>query len=235
MHLFSPILLISLLSFQFASSQSFRALIFADKNPGKEKDSINLLSGIYRLPGYTTVDKVSWHDSIYRFKAFEYGRITLATGFSPDEQLRFNYNLYSGQMQMITAKGDTAHVKRIKDLKFIAIADHLFLHDYKVGYIEVVHKGSVSLGVLNLMITADVDDRNSTSEYDRYYKKEKFYYVLDKNSKPYKAMSSTVQKLYHDQRKKIKTYLNENQVDFKNEGDLVKLLIFCDGLMAARD
>src|SRR5690348_14238452 len=93
--------LIALLPFHCAfAQQSFQALLSGESDPSKEKDSLNLSSGIYRLPGYTTIDKVAWHDSIYRFKEFENGRITLATGFSPDEQLRFNYNLYSGQMQM---------------------------------------------------------------------------------------------------------------------------------------
>ena len=133
---------------------------------------------------------------------------------------------------MITNKGDTAHVKRIKDLKFMTIAEHLFLHDYKVGFIEVVHKSTVSLGILQLMITAEADDRNSTSQYDRYYKKEKFYYFVDKRNKLYKAMSSSVQKLYYDQRKKIKTYLSENRVDYKNQDDLIKLLSYCNQLSA---
>jgi hypothetical protein len=175
MYSFRLILLIVFLPFHFAVAQqrSFKALLSVEPDSDKVKDSLNLMSGIYRLPGYTIVEKVFWHDSIYRFPAFEYGRVTLATGFSPDEQLKFNYNLYNGQMLMITSKGDTAHVKRIKDLKFITIAEHVFLHDYKIGYIEVVHKSAVSLGVLNIMISADSDDRRSSSQHDRYYKKEK--------------------------------------------------------------
>ena len=133
-------------------------------------------------------------------------------------------------MQLISTNGDTSYVKRLKELRFVSIGEHLFYHDYKIGYIEVIHKRPVSLGVLNFMVNASWDVRGTTSKYDRYYKKEKFYYFLDKDKKSYKATPSSIQKLYYDQRKKIKAYLDENRVDFKIEGDLINLLAFCDGL-----
>ena len=187
---------------------------------------------IYKLAAYTPVSKVSWRDSVYRFPAFEYGRITLATGFSPEEKIRLNYNLYLGQMQMITTTGDTSHVKQLKELKFISIGDHLFCHEYNVGYIEIIHKSPVALGVLNIMITADPDERTTTSKYDRYYMKKGYYYFIGKDNKPSKATRATIQRLYPDQQKNLKAYLSENRIDFENQSDLIKLLKFCNGLSA---
>ncbi|HMG92594.1 MAG TPA: hypothetical protein VK589_21200 [Chryseolinea sp.] len=185
---------------------------------------------IYKLPANTLVDKVSWRDSVYRFPTFQYGRITLATGFSPEEKVRLNYNLYLGHMQMITGNGDTSHVKQLKDVKFISIGDHLFVNDYKIGYIEVIHNSSVALGILNIMITADVDARTTTSRYDRYYMKKEYYYFFDKDNKPSKATRATIQKLFPDQQQNIKAYLGENRIDFESRQDLIKLLTFCDEL-----
>ncbi|HEX6892134.1 MAG TPA: hypothetical protein VF141_15610 [Chryseolinea sp.] len=183
---------------------------------------------IYKLPAYTLLSNVSWRDSVYRFPGFEYGRITLATGFSPEEKIRLNYNLYLGQMQMITNSGDTSHVKKLKDLKYISMGDHLFYHDYKIGYIEIIHKSPVALGVLNIMITADVDERTTTLKYDRYYMKKAYYYFFDKDNQPSKATKASILRLYPDQRKNIKAYLDENRIDFENQHDLIKLLTYCD-------
>ena len=191
-------------------------------------DSSNHSLRIYKLPANALINNVSWRDSVYRFPTFEYGRITLATGFSPEEKVRLNYNLYLGQMQMITNNGDTSHVKQLKELKFISIGDHLFCHDYKIGYIEVIHKLPVALGVLNIMITADVDARTTASRYDRYYMKKAYYYFFDKGNKPSKATRASIQKLFPDQQKNIKAYLDENRIDFESKRDLIKLLKFCD-------
>jgi hypothetical protein len=193
-------------------------------------DSSNHSLRIYKLPAYTLVSNVSWRYSVYRFPTFEYGRITLATGFSPEEKIRLNYNLYLGQMQMITTTGDTSHVKQLKELKFISIGDHLFCHDYNIGYIEIIHKLPVALGVLNIMITADPDERTTTSKYDRYYMKKAYYYFFDKDNKPSKATRASIQKLFPDQQKNIKAYLGENKIDFENKQDLIKVLTFCDEL-----
>jgi hypothetical protein len=183
---------------------------------------------IYKLPAYTLISDVSWRDSVYRFPNFEYGRITLSTGFSPEEKIRFNYNLYLGQMQMITTNGDTSHVKQLKELKFLSIGDHLFCHDYSIGYIEVIHKSPVALGALNIMITADPDTRTTTSKYDRYYMKKGYYYFIGKDNNPSKATRASIQRLYPDQRKNLKAYLGENRIDFENQSDLIKLLNFCN-------
>ena len=67
-------------------------------------------SVLLKLPAHSDVSKVSWKDSIYRFSDFKYGRITLATGFSPEDTFRLNYNLYFAEMDLINRKGDTVQV-----------------------------------------------------------------------------------------------------------------------------
>lgn len=167
-------------------------------------------------------------DSIYRFPAFQYGRVTFATGFSPEEKIRFNYNLYLGQMALITNDGDTTHIIRSKDLKLVTIDDHLFYHDNKIGYIEIVYQSPIALGVLRRLSTVDWV---TASESDRYYTKEEYYYFLDKENKPHLASATSIQKVFNEQRKKIKAYLDENKVDFENQSHLIKLLKFCNEMV----
>ena len=188
----------------------------------RSMDSLQVSSKLYYK-----LNKKSLLDSIYRFPAFQFGRVTFATGFSPEEKLRFNYNLYLGQMELITNDGDTTQIKRSKDLKLVSMGDHLFFHDNKLGYLEIVYQSPVALGVLRRLSTVDWV---TSSDSERYYTKEEHYYFLDKENKSYQATTTSIQKLFYDQRKKVKTYVDENRIDFKNQSDLIKLLKFCNEL-----
>ena len=164
-------------------------------------------------------------DSIYRFPKFDYGRVTFATGFSLEEKFRLNYNLYSGQMDLIINDGDTTEMVRLREVMLVSIGNHLFYHDNNVGYIEIVHQAPVALGILKRLSTWA-----TTLGSDIYYTKEEHYYFLDQKNKSYLASATSIQKLFDDQRKKIKAYLAENKIDFENQSDLIKLLKFCDDL-----
>jgi hypothetical protein len=195
-------------------------------------------TGFSTLPSHTpTPYTVSQPDSVYRFPSFEYGRVTFATSFSPHDQLRFNYNLFTGQMDMINSKGDTVQIKQIKELKFISIADHLFFHSYNVGYLEILHQSTVSLGVLNLLIDAYRANgshaylqRTKGTKSDLYFKNQASYYFIETDNKPHKATPSSIRNLFYDHKKAVKSYLNENKIDFEREDDLIKLLTFCNQL-----
>lgn len=190
----------------------------ADRN----MDSLRLSSKTYYK-----LNKKTLRDSIYRFPNFDYGRVTFATGFSPEEKLRFNYNLYLGQMDLITDDGDTTQILRSKDLKLVTIGDHLFYHDNKLGYLEIVFQSPIALGVLTRLSTVDWV---TASESDRYYTKEKHYYFLTTENKSHLASASSIQKLFDEHRKKIKTYVDKNRIDFENQNDLIQLLKFCNEL-----
>jgi len=196
-------------------------------------------TGFYTIPSHTpTPPTVTQPDSVYRFPSFEYGRVTFATSFSPDEQLRFNYNLFTGQMDMINSNGDTVQIKQIKELKFISIADRLFFHSYKVGYLEILHQSTVLLGVLNLLIDAypaagthPYLQRTRGPKSDLYFKNQSSYYFIETDTKLHKATPSSIRKLFHDHKKAVNAYLNENKIDFEREDDLIKLLTFCNQLI----
>jgi hypothetical protein len=76
---------------------------------------------------------VAWRDSIYLFPSFQYGRIAFASGYSPEEKVLMNYDLYLAEMDLITKEGDTTQIKRLKEVKLIRNGDYQFLLGYKVG------------------------------------------------------------------------------------------------------
>lgn len=147
-------------------------------------------------------------------------------------------------MEMITAKGDTVEVQRIKELKLITISDQSFLLSYNVGYLEILHRPRVSLGVMNLMVPVSKKDASvhpylgSVNQYDyksstsfEWGKSPKgFYYLVDKDNNLHKATSQSIRKLFYDQKKQVRAYLAQNPVDFESKDDLIRLLVYCDSL-----
>ena len=197
-------------------------VVAQSKVANRSMDSLQVSSKMYYK-----LNKKSLLDSTYRFPAFLYGRVTFATGFSPEEKLRFNYNLYLGQIELITNDGDTTQIKRSKDLKLVSMGDHLFFHDSKLGYLEIVYQSPLALGVLRRLSTVDWV---TSSDSERYYTKEEHYYFLDKENKSYQATATSIQKMFNNQRKEVKAYLDKNKIDFEHQNDLIKLLKFCNEL-----
>jgi hypothetical protein len=215
-------------------------------------ESLNEFDGsatVFYLPANTRVDQVPWRDSVYRFSSFEAGRVTFATGYSPMEQVRMNYNLYFAQMDYISSKGDTLQIKPSKELKLISIGGHLFYHDHKLGFIEVIQQLPVALGVKNMMKAqyidyprggmhrkvgftpfADEDLRGAAIALDRYYLKGGDYFFIDSNNEVYKATLASVFKLFQEHKKAVKMYVDQHDIDFGRKDHLMNLLVFCNGL-----
>lgn len=203
---------------------------------------------IFHLPANKLIDHLPWSDSIYRFPSFQNGQIMFATGYSPAEQVRMNYNLYYMQMDYISSGGDTLQMKPSDEFKVITINDHSFLYDRKVGYIEVIQQLPVALGVRSMMIVryidylpggisrsngtpfSDADQRGAAMPLDRYYVKGGDYFFIDKDGKVYKASSSAALKLFREHKRVIKKYIDEHHVDFENRKHLINLLVFCNEL-----
>jgi len=192
-----------------------------------ESDKKNNDSLIVESKAHYKLSKEALRDSIYRFHDFQYGRVTFSTGFSPEEKLRLNYNLYRGQMDLITNDGDTSQVQRFKYLKLVTIGNHLFYHDNKIGYIEIVYQSPIALGVLRRLSTVDLV---TASESETYYKKEEHYYFLDVENNPTKATQSAIVKLFKQHKDAISTYVKDRGVNFDAQNDLINLLRFCNQL-----
>jgi hypothetical protein len=215
-------------------------------------ESLNKLDSsrtVFYLPANTRLDEVPWRDSVYRFASFEAGRVTFATGYSPPEQVRMNYNLYFMQMDYISSQGDTLQIKPSRELKLVFISGHFFYHDHKVGFIEVIQQLPVALAVRNMMKAqyidylpggtyrkvgftpfGDEDLRGAATTLDRYYLKGCDYFFIGRNNKVYKATPGSVFKLFREHKKAVKIYIDEHDVDFERKEHLMNLLIFCNGL-----
>jgi hypothetical protein len=208
---------------------------------------INMLKGspgVFFLPAHTQLNKVAWRDSVYMFPIFEYGKIIFDTGYTPGDSLLLNYDLYLDGWDMININGDTLPIKLANGIKLITIGSQNLLsrfqnrlhRDYSAianstwgsKYNDTEHMQYVSGNRDGTIAGTDV--RGIPSVYDRYYRKRKHYYVIGKDNKALKANDVSLFKLFPEHKKTIKAYVDENNIDFTNENDLIKLLTFCNSL-----
>ena len=207
-----------------------------DFEPGRVKSSPE----VFILPAHTHLNNVSWRDSIYSFPNFQPGKITFQTGYSPNESMPLNYNLYLGQMAMINYDGDTVQIQHSKEIKLAAVGDHIFFHDPRIGFIEIIQQLPVALGVLRIMTihakhvrgskdgtSYGSDVRGTPSAFDRFYQKEERYYIISKDNKVFKATRASILKIFNS-KDEINIYLTKNTPDFENKNDLLKLILFCN-------
>lgn len=200
---------------------------------------------VFYLPAGTQMEASPWRDSIYRFSSFETGTLTFSTGYSPPHGINMNYNLYFVQMDYISSSGDTLQMKPLHELQSVSIGEQIFYYDQKTGYIEIIQKSQVALGVRWLMKAYQVDQRagmnaelhfnpfdlrGTSIEVDRYYTKDGDYFFIDKNNSVSKATRASILKLFRDHKSSVVKYIDEHQVDFNDEAHLKSLLLYCSDL-----
>jgi hypothetical protein len=192
---------------------------------------------LLKLPALTNISSVPWKDSIYRFPAFEKGKITYATG-SLEHEFYLNYNMYFEKMDFISESGDTLNITNTREIKEIQIGHTWFFHDHKTGYYEVILKLPVALAVKNQFVFQNskvrgavrgfADVRGAAADYDRYYEILPTYFFIDKNNSVHRATRASILKLSPDHRAEVSAYLQKHSPDFESREDLVQLLTYCN-------
>lgn len=184
-----------------------------------------------KLGSYQSLSDVSWQDSIYLLPQFQRATLTYNNGFQVEGSWLMNYNRYFESMDMISDTGDTLSVKRTPELKFVNLPGKTFYHDYSLGYLEVLTKTPVALGVKHIMYTVNhksgFDLRGYTYPYDRYYVNGPMYFFFGHNNSLFRANQNSILKLYPAHKEAIKEYLKAEPINFYRENDLMRLLTFC--------
>ena len=191
---------------------------------------------LLRLRRFEDVSKTSWRDEIYYFPQFQEGAIIYQTGFKLNQTLKLNYNIYHERMEFLDEAGDTLGIEAHKEIKLIEIGSHLFYHDYKSGYYEILSTSSVSLAMqpkFSLVKTEgnmgplSFETRGATMACDRFYFKHTSYFFIDVNDRLFKASKASVLKLFPENKSDIRAYLIEKPVDFTKQKDVIRLTNYC--------
>lgn len=187
---------------------------------------------VFKLDAYESFSKADWKDSVYLLPQFQTGTLEYNNGFQVEGSWLMNYNRYFESMDMISDTGDTLSVKRTPELKFVNLQGRLFIHNYNLGFIEVLTKAPVALGVKYIMGTAGLqsnfDRRGYTDIYDRYYVKAPLYFFIGHNNNLYKANQTSILRFYPEHDVEIREYIKAERINFYVEGDLKRLLAFCN-------
>jgi|GEM_PF-2245056 len=195
---------------------------------------------LFKHPANTLPKTLSWWDSIYLYPEFKNGVITYFTGFSPERELRLNYNLYFAQMDLIDEQGDTVQIQPSKTFKSVSIGDDVFMYFPKEGYLRVLTKGDVTLAERALLKLVDTeqtvgirvygipDVRGRIMDYDRYYMAGSEFYFIDANGKPYIASRPALNKILPEYKSAITSYVSANSTDFALLSDLREITEFCN-------
>ncbi len=201
----------------------------------------------------TNISK-AWSDSIYQFPAFQEAKVTFRDGSTQDYQPGLNYNFFTGEMDMINKKGDTVKIKNAIDITTVNIDGHMFYHNFYEGYVEVLINSNISLGVNKVLkmkranfasndaltarnVPSEINNKNSRSNYtvdfDRVFLKATKYFFIDQNNQMYPANEFSLLKLVPQRKATVSAYIRENNIDFKKEKDLMRLVAYCSELFSS--
>lgn len=191
----------------------------------------------------------------YQYPEFQSGKLLFTNNSS--SMARFNYNRLLGEMHFIDAKGDTLALTSDPTIQAVVIGKDLFYYEYPKQYWMLVtdyESGKLmvkqnivlidrekqggynqSTGASSIRNTTSYSSSNGSlarlnSQADMLFAKKDEYKLMDKNKKFYSANQAGFLSLYSKNKQPIKQYLKENNIDFRQESDLKKLLEFCTTL-----
>jgi hypothetical protein len=186
----------------------------------------------------------------FRYPKFSQGIVHFKDGTM--SSARFNYNLVLGEMQFLDAKGDTLSVANEQDIQYITVGSdsfHLKKGVYETagdfGYVKLASKqilkiidnekigaygipsSSASISSLSIVDNNNRVYKLSANENYVYAKEKTWFLVVKANGQVLPATKQNVLKAYSRSRDKIEDYIAVQEIDFKSESDLKKLLTYC--------
>ena len=184
------------------------------------------------------VNRMPWRDSVYRFSQFQSAVVTYSNKFTHSASVCMNYNAYFEHMFLVNEKGDTLQLQygpETKTIRMITLGDVDFLHDERLGYIEVLSPGPVALGAKPNFVLVSTsrpvsvfDFRGERADYVREYKKDVGYFFIGRDNTVYPASPPTISRLFPAHKEVIKAFIDDHRINFKQEKDLLLLIDFCN-------
>ncbi|SHH80956.1 hypothetical protein SAMN04488109_5562 [Chryseolinea serpens] len=193
---------------------------------------------LFKLGSGKDVNRMPWRDSVYRFSQFQSAVVTYSNKFIHPASVCMNYNAYFEHMFLVDEKGDTLQLQygpETRTIRMITLGDVDFLHDDRLGYIEVLSAGPVALGAKHNFVLVSTsrrvsvyDFRGERADYVREYKKDVEYFFIGRDNTVYPAFPPTMSKLFPAHKEAIKTFIDDHRINFKQEKDLLLLVDFCN-------
>ncbi len=212
-------------------------------------DSCGQVIKKYKInPGEKIMEVIPFHET-YTYHEFLPGKVYLKNNTVSLVQL--NYNTILGEMQFIDPKGDTLSLADEKMIMLIVVNNDTFYFDnvylrliedegkIKLAnsqYCEIINKekmgefGQPGRGSIETFTT--MSSNSSFSLKDLVVNevitiaKKSYYYISDGSNNYKVATKKNLLEMFPKSETEIKAYLKENKVDFYNEKDMKKLVLF---------
>lgn len=195
-------------------------------------------------------DSTRLYRSVYQYPEFTNGRILFKNGHFASAFV--NYNKLSGQMLFINPDHDTLEFANPESIEWVAISNDTF-HFFDKTFIQLMthycdginlykketiryngkEKKSGYGGYSNTTAASSINkvSRENTIEKigvdeNTLYVSTTEYYLTTPTGKYVSPAKKNIEKLFHQQEKKLSEYLQKDKVNYKNEQDLLALLAY---------
>lgn len=206
---------------------------------------------IIRVKGSANWQKAVPVADRYRYSAFQPGTISFVNGRSATGPL--NYNLLLGEMQFVNAGGDTLSLADEQNIQTIQVGETRYVYDVRHGYLEVLADyGRLKLTNRLLLKPARADkmgaygQSSGTSSIAQYksfagsngqmtrleqlgdvlLEKTAEYLIVDANKRVHRTNEAAILSLFAKDKSALRTYIKAQNINFQNEEDLRKLLMY---------
>jgi hypothetical protein len=190
----------------------------------------------------------------YRFEEFADGKIQYFNSVSTG---KLNYSILLGEMHFIDFNRDTLSLANEHLIKMVNIGERNFYYHNQNGYLEeIADYGTAKLAVRQIMQVVNnekmgayghsttVASIRTYSSYatgnsqlqrlqipgDMLLAKNVSYFIIDHNNRVHAANKTSFLKVFAKHKKSIASYIRAQAIDFKDEKDIRKLLLFCSQL-----
>lgn len=201
-------------------------------------------------PGQKPVETIP-DSAQYAYPSFTKGNISFRDGRSSGTA-RMNYNYLFEEMMFLNPKGDTLAIDEAALVRQIIINTDTFYFsdvfikqkanygDIKLGYREYFRVANIrKIGAMGQATSNTVESYNAANtasdirslvvqEVVNLEKTHQFY-LGDKFNNFQLANRKNLLALFPDKSKQVKAFLKENNINFTQESDLIKLLVYLKG------
>ncbi len=167
------------------------------------------------------------------------GRINFENGAATGE-LKLKYNVYEDELLALDRRSGAIYVDKSRVKTFYLAPsggqEYVFTklpHTKKENletYYRIIYEGEVTL-LENINVVFEkanyAGGYSNDKKYDEFKKYASFYFIPKNSQNPrpqkLKTNASAVSKMFPNHQKQIKKYINQNLLDCREEGDLIKV------------
>lgn len=217
--------------------------------------SAQISNPVFRVKNGGDIRTVITVKDRYLYDGFQDGKVYFRNG--KVSAARMNYSFFHSEIQFINPNNDTLLLNDNEYISKIVINNDVFYFEKKQGHIQNIGEyGKVILGRKQKLLFmgnekhAGYDEYSSTSAVSSYthftnrngemqalksddkliLRKKSDYFLIDQNLRPNFANRVSLLKIYPDHKRTLNNFLRENQINFLDEKDLIKVLEFCRSL-----